>query len=429
MHVAYQVLGEGNPVDLVYVQGAFTHLGVDWELPAYRRLCEQLSEFVRLIWFDKRGMGLSDRVRAGTLEERMDDVRSVMDAVDSDQAVVMGVSEGGPLSMVFAAAHPERTAGLALVGAQVKERISDDWPWGEDTDKGFEEAMRQLPERWGRGGFIDYVAPSLAADPFAREWAGRLQFNAATPGAAETFMRMAFDIDVRSVAPLISAPTLIVHRTDDEVCHVENARFLARSIPGARYVELPGRDHAPWSSGDDIVAELREFITGVREAATPDRVLAAVLFTDVVGSTDRNVSLGDEKWKDLLDLHDRAVRAQLDLFRGREVKTMGDGVLAIFDGPARAIRCAKAIRGAVEGIGLKVRAGIHVGEIEHRGDDVAGVAVVLAQRVSAMARPSEILVSRTVVDLVSGSGLTFTDRGTHRLKGIPESWRVLSVDD
>ncbi len=427
VHVAYQVLGEGNPVDLIYVQGAITHLGVDWELPAYRRFCEQLSAFTRLIWFDKRGMGLSDRVKVGTLEERMDDVRAVLDAVGSDRAIVMGESEGGPLSMLFAAAHPERTLGLVLAGAEVKERITDDWPWGESTVEDFEEYMKQLSTRWGTGGFLDYIAPSLAGDRFAREWAGRLQINAATPSAAEDFMRMAFDIDVRLVAPAISAPTLILHRVDDQVCHVENARFLAQQISGARYVELAGNDHAPWANGDDITAEIREFVTGVREAAEPDRVLAAVLFTDVVESTSRNLSLGDEKWRNLLDAHDRVVRAQLSLFRGREIKFTGDGFLATFDGPARAIRCAIAIREAVDQIGLKVRAGIHTGEIELRGDDVAGIAVVLAQRVSALAGPDEVFVSRTVVDLVSGSGIAFTDRGSHELKGFPDRWQIFSV--
>jgi class 3 adenylate cyclase len=427
VHVAYQVLGEGNPVDLIYVQGAITHLGVDWELPAYRRFCEQLSAFTRLIWFDKRGMGLSDRVKVGTLEERMDDVRAVLDAVGSDRAIVMGESEGGPLSMLFAAAHPERTLGLVLAGAEVKERITDDWPWGESTVEDFEEYMKQLSTRWGTGGFLDYVAPSLAGDRFAREWAGRLQINAATPSAAEDFMRMAFDIDVRLVAPAISAPTLILHRVDDQVCHVENARFLAQRISAARYVELAGNDHAPWADGDDITVEIREFVTGVREAAEPDRVLAAVLFTDVVESTSRNLSLGDEKWRNLLDAHDRVVRAQISLFRGREIKFTGDGFLATFDGPARAIRCALAIREAVDRIGLKVRAGIHTGEIELRGDDVAGIAVVLAQRVSALAGPDEVFVSRTVVDLVSGSGIAFTDRGSHELKGFSEPWQIFSV--
>ena len=264
VHLAYQALGDG-PGDLVYVQGALTHLDVMWELPAFRRFCEQLASFTRLIWFDKRGMGLSDRVQAGTLEERMDDVRAVMDAAGSGRAVLLGESEGGPLSMLFAAAHPERVAALVLCGAEVKERTDRDWPWGEDTAEAFEQAMASLPDRWGGGNAIGYIAPGLAGDAQAREWLGRVQMNAATPGAAESFMRMAFDIDVRDVVPAIRVPTLVIHRAGDQVCHVENARFLARRIPGATYVELPGSDHAPWADGDDIVAEIREFVTGVRK--------------------------------------------------------------------------------------------------------------------------------------------------------------------
>ncbi len=291
MHIAYQLLGEDHTVDIVYVQGALTHLGVMWELPAFQRFCEQLGSFARLIWFDKRGMGQSDRVEAGTLEERMDPVRAVMDAVDSPRAVLLGASEGGPLSLLFAAAHPERTEGLILAGAEVKERVTEDWPWGEATPDEFDDALESLPERWGDGGWIDYIAPSLASDPYARDWAGRLLINAATPGAAQSFMRMAFDIDVRSIVPNVGVPTLILHRTDDRVCNVENARFLARHIPGSRFVELPGSDHAPWANGEDIMAEIREFLTGVREPAEPDRVLATVLFTDIVGSTARAASL------------------------------------------------------------------------------------------------------------------------------------------
>ena len=387
VHVAYQVLGDG-PVDLVYVQGAFTHIGVMWELPAFQRFCQRLSSFSRLTWFDKRGMGLSDRVQVGTLDERMDDVRAVMDAVDAPNAVLLGESEGGPLSLLFAAAHPERTAGLILAGAEVKERISEDWPWGEDTQTEFDRSMKALPERWGKGAFIDLVAPGLADDPHVRDWAGRLQINAATPGAAESFMRMAFDIDVRSVVPSIGVPTLILHRTGDRVCHVENARFLAQHIPNARLVELAGDDHAPWAGGEDIVAEIREFITGVREPVEPDRILATVLFTDIVASTVRAASLGDRRWSTVLDLHDRAVRDQLGRFRGNEINTTGDGFVATFDGPARAIRCAQAIVEATGTLGIDLRAGLHTGECEVRGEDLGGIAVHTAARVGALAGPT-----------------------------------------
>jgi class 3 adenylate cyclase len=426
VHVAYQVLGDG-PTDLVYVQGAFTHLDVMWELPAFRRFCEQLASFTRLIWFDKRGMGLSDRVAAGTLEERMDDVRAVMDAAGSGRAVLLGESEGGPLSMLFAAAHPERAAGLILCGAEVKERTDEDWPWGEDTAGEFEQAMASLPDRWGGGQAIGYIAPSLAGDAQAREWLGRVQMNAATPGAAETFMRMAFDIDVRDVAPAIRVPALVIHRVDDQVCHVENARFLARRIPGATYVELPGADHAPWVGGDEIVAEIREFVTGVREPAEPDRVLATVLFTDIVASTEHARQLGDRLWRDLVSEHHDLIRRELARFRGREIDTAGDGFLAAFDGPARALRAAQSIVRAVRPLGIQVRAGVHTGECEILDDKLVGVAVHVGARVAAAAGPSEVLATGTVRDLVAGSGIEFADRGMRPLKGLPDQWRLFSV--
>jgi class 3 adenylate cyclase len=425
VQIAYMVLGDG-PVNLVYVQGAITNLAVMWELPAFRQFCTQLSGFARLIWFDKRGMGLSDRVRVGTLEERMDDVRAVMDAIDVESAVLLGSSEGGPMSVLFAAAHPERTAGLVLVGAEVKERITEDWPWGEATREEHEKDMATVEARWGAGRFMESVAPSLA-DPFTREWAGRLQVNSATPSAAEAFMRMAFEIDVRAVAAAVRAPTLVLHRVGDRVCSIENGRFLAREIPGAVFVELPGDDHAPWANGDDIVAEIREFLTGVREASEPDRILVTVLFTDIVRSTEQVAAVGDRAWRATLDAHDQVVREQLRRFRGREVNTTGDGFFAVFDGPARAIRCAQAIRDATAAMDTPIRLGLHTGECEQRGDDLAGLAVHIAARVGALADGSEILVSRTVTDLVAGSGIRFEPRGEHQLRGVPGTWSVYAV--
>ena len=402
--VAYRVVGDG-PIDLVYAQGASTHLEVYWELPAFRHYCERLAEFTRLILFDKRGMGMSDRVPgATTLEERMDDVRAVMDAVGSERAAVMGESEGGPLAMLFAAAHPERTTALILQGAEVRERTDDEWPWGEDTEERFEAAMAGIPDRWGKGLGIDVIAPRVAGQAWAREWWGRVQVHSGTPGGAEAFMRMAFDIDVRHVAPAINVPTLIVHANGDNVCHVENARFLARTIPGARYVELPGDDHVPWFAPDDVIAEIREFLTGQREAATPDRVLATVLFTDLVGSTQRAAELGDRRWRDLLEQHHAFVRRELSRFAGRELDTAGDGFLATFDGPARAIRCARAIVDAVRPLGLHVRAGVHTGEVEQLDGKVMGIAVTIGARIAALAAPDEILVSGTVRDLGLRSG-------------------------
>lgn len=417
--IAYQVVGDG-PTDLVFVAGALTNLEVLWEDPDYRRFCERLGTFTRLLLFDKRGMGLSDRVRIGTLEQRMDDVRAVMDAAGSESAALMGVSEGGPLSMLFAAAHPERTRALILCGAEVKEETTDDWPWGEATRAEFEQAMdlERVIERWGKGLSTDYLFPRRQGDEAFRNWFGRLQMQSATPNDAVAFMRMAFEIDVRHVAPSVKVPTLILHRTEDPVCHVENARWLARAIEGSRYLELPGNDHVPWADQDEILAETQEFLTGVREPAEPDRVLATVLFTDIVGSTEHAQALGDRSWRDLLERHHAVVRNELTRFRGREIDTAGDGFFAAFDGPARAIRCALAIRGAASELGLELRAGLHTGECELLGDKIAGIAVHTGARVAARAGPNEVLVSGTVRDLVSGSGIAFEDRGEHELKGI-----------
>jgi class 3 adenylate cyclase len=425
--VAYRVVGDG-PIDLVYAQGAYTHLEVYWELPQFRRYCERLGEFTRLILFDKRGMGMSDRVPGTTtLEVRMDDIRAVLDAVGSERAAIMGESEGGPLAILFAAAHPGRTSGLVLQGAEVRERRDDEWPWGECDDAEFEEYMASLPEEWGEGGWIQVLAPSVGDVEWGQEWTRRLEVHSATPAAWEAFARMAFDIDVRHVAPAINVPTLILHTVDDEICHVENARFLARTIPGARYVELPGGDHVPWFDPDQVVAEIREFLTGTREASTSDRMLATVLFTDLVGSTEHAAALGDRRWRDLLEQHHASVRRELSRYDGREVDTAGDGFFATFDGPARAIRCAQAVIEAVRPLGLEVRAGLHTGEVELADGKVAGIAVNIGARVAARASAGEILVSGTVKDLVAGSGLEFEDRGTAELKGIPGEWRLFAA--
>jgi pimeloyl-ACP methyl ester carboxylesterase len=429
VHIAYQVLGEG-PLDLICVMGSITNLNVLWEDPEYRRFCERLASFSRLILFDKRGMGLSDRVRVGTLEDRMDDVRAIMDAVGSESAALFGVSEGGPMSMLFAASYPERTRALVLCGAEVKEETTDDWPWGEATREEFEAAidLDRVVDRWGQGLIADFLVPSRKGDPQLRELLGRLQVQAATPHDAVAFMRMAFEIDVRHVAPTVTTPTLILHRVDDMVCHVENARWVARSIEGARYVELPGADHLPWIAGDDILDEIQEFLTGVREPAAPDRMLATVLFTDVVGSTAYARELGDRRWRDLLERHNDVIRRDLERFRGVEIDTAGDGFFATFDGPARAIRCARSIVDNVRsGVGLDVRSGLHTGECELSGDAVRGIAVHTGARVAAMAGAGEVLVSGTVKDLVAGSGIEFTDRGVHALKGIPGEWRLYAV--
>ena len=430
--IAYRVVGDG-PVDLVYVQGAFTHLDVYWELPAFRRYCERLAEFSRLVLFDKRGMGMSDRVPGATpLDVRMDDIGAVMDAIGSESAALMGESEGGPLAMLFAAAHPERTRALILQGAEVRERTDAEWPWGEWTDEEFETSVAGLPDRWGAGGSIDeWLVPSIQREPGVeaiRAWWGKAQRNAVTPGGWAAFARMALDIDVRDVATTIHVPTLILHTTGDRVCHVENARWLSRNIPDARYVEMAGDDHLPWFHPDATLAEVREFITGSREPEEPDRVLATVLFTDIVGSTKLAEKMGDRRWRELLDTHHAAVRTELAHYRGREIDTAGDGFLAVFDGPARAIRAARAIVDAVRAVGLDIRAGIHTGEIEQLpSGDIAGIAVHIGARVGAAAGPGEVLVSSSVRDLVAGSGFTFEDRGSHVLKGVEEERRLYAV--
>lgn len=427
VEIAYQVLGDG-PLDLVWVAGTLTHLGVLWEHPGYRDFCEQLASFSRLILFDKRGMGLSERTRAGTLEERMDDVRAVMDAAGSERAALIGVSEGGPMSMLFAATYPERTQALLLIGAEVKEEKTDDWPWGEATTEEFESWMASVGDRWGKGLIAPLYFPDDPDVEGLKRWFGKLQTAAMTPRDAVAFMRVGHDIDVRDVVPTVRVPTLIVHRVDDPICHVENARYLAANIPGARYVELPGSLHIPWAgSGDEILAEVREFLTGVREAPEPNRVLATVLFTDIVGSSERATELGDRRWRELLEAHHAAVRRELERFRGREVDTAGDGFLASFDGPARAIRSARATVDAVRSIGLEIRAGVHTGECEVIGEKLAGIAVHIGARVAGQAGPGEVLVSSTVRDLVAGSGLEFEDRGQTALKGIPGEWRLFAL--
>jgi pimeloyl-ACP methyl ester carboxylesterase len=431
VNIAYRTVGDG-PVDLVYVQGAYTHLEVDLELPPFRRYCEGLGEFSRVILFDKRGMGMSDRVPGATpMDERMDDIRAVMDAVGSESAAIMGESEGGPLAILFAAAHPERTRALILQGAEVRERKDEDWPFGETTPEELEEYIASLPERWGRGLGIAHIAPSIGNDPALpayQAWFGKVQRNAATPASWAAFVRMAYDIDVREVVPTIHVPTLIIHATDERVCDVGNARWLAQNLPGSRFVELPGADHVPWFDPEETLGEIREFLTGSREPKEPDRVLATVLFTDIVGSTERATQLGDRRWRNLVDAHHAAVRIELQRFRGREVDTAGDGFLAVFDGPARAIRAATAITGAVRGLGLEVRAGVHTGEIEQLpGGEIRGISVHVGARVMAAAGPSEVLVSSSVRDLVAGSGFTFIDRGVHTLKGVEEERRLYAV--
>jgi class 3 adenylate cyclase len=425
LHIAYQVTG-GGPLDLIVVPGFVSHLEHQWEHPWSARFFERLGSFSRLIRFDKRGTGLSDRVGGiPTLEQRMDDVRAVMDAVGSERAALFGVSEGGPMSLLFAATYPLRISALVLYGCYARRSWAPDHPWGH-TEEEWRAMIDTIEERWGQGS--DGRAPSASGDESYRQWWGTYQRLAASPGAAVAVMQMNKEIDVRSILSAIRVPTLVAHRTGDRVIRVEQGRFLAEHVPGARLVELAGVDHAPWAGNmDAILDEVEEFLTGDRHAPETDRVLATVLFTDIVGSTERAAALGDRKWRDLLEGYYALARRELARFRGREVDTAGDGFFASFDGPARGIRCGAAIAAGVRPLGIEVRAGLHTGECEVIGDKVGGIAVHIGARVAGLAKPGEVLVSNTVKDLVAGSGIGFEERGAHVLKGVPGEWRLFAV--
>ena len=430
VHVAYAVVGDG-PVDLVVVPGFISHLDVMWDNPAIVRLSERLVRFARLITFDKRGTGMSDPVAsAPTLELRMDDIRAVMDAAGSERAVLLGVSEGAPLCILFAAAHPERTVGLILSGGLARSTWAPDYPYATPKEALLESAAELTAPMWGTGQDAEIFAPSMAADPVVIEWWGRMERLAASPGMMQQLFTMFLDIDVRAALPMVQVPTLVLHRTGDRVVNINAGRWLAEHIDGARFVELPGRDHALWAGDTDaVIGEIEEFLTGARSAPPEDfdRVLATVLFTDVVASTQRAAELGDKRWRDLLERYYAAVRGELTRFRGREVKTIGDGFLATFDGPARAIRAAQSIVAASKGIGLDVRAGVHTGECEMLDGDIGGIAVHIGARVVSLAEPGEVLVSSTVRDLVAGSGVEFAERGVHELRGVPGEWRLYTA--
>lgn len=430
VNVAYQVTGDG-PRDLVYVPGWVSNIDVMWEDPGFARFLRRLASFSRLITFDKRGTGLSDAVPVDalpTLEVRMDDLRAVMDAAGSERATLFGHSEGGNMCILFAATHPGRTDGLILTGSYAKRIRSDDYPWAP-TREARQAEIEETGRSWGDPGVIEYYAPSRAKDPAFRAWMQRYLRLSASPRAAVELLRMNTDIDVRAVLPSIRVPTLLLYRTEDQDVKVEEGRYIASRIPEAKLVEMPGADHFFWAGDPEpILQEIQEFVTGHRTSADPERVLATVLFTDIVGSTETAVALGDQAWRDLLERHNSAIRAELGRWRGKEVGTVGDGFLATFDGPARAIRCARAISEVVRPLGLEVRCGLHTGEIELVGDsDVAGLAVHIGARIAALSGPGEVLVSRTVKDLVAGAGFEFAPRGTHSLKGVPEPWEVYAL--
>lgn len=425
-YIAYQVLGDG-PVDLVYTPGIWSNLDVMWEWPSWDRYLKRLASFSRLILFDMRGVGLSDRgPEAPTLELQMDDVGAVMDAAGSQAAVVFGGARGAAMTMLFAASHPERTRALILYAPIARSLRAADWPYGR-TEQEQQAFFERFTKEMGTAQNLDLQGPSH--DATFRRWWARFERLGASPGAWRELQEIMGQLDVRRVLPHIQAPTLVLHRRGDRIVDVNQGRAVAHRIPGARFVELEGIDHIPFlGDPDPIVAEIEEFVTGSRKVSEPDRLLATVLFTDIVASTRTAVSLGDRRWRQLLEEHHRLVREELRRYRGREVDTAGDGFLATFDGPGRAIACALAIIETVRGLGIEVRAGLHTGEVESMGERIGGVAVHIGARVAAQAEPGQVLVSRTVVDLVAGSGVRFADQGEHELKGIPGSWRLFAVN-
>jgi len=430
LKIAYQVLGEGD-TDLLFVNGWVSNVELIWDEPRLSGFLQRLSGFCRLIHFDKRGTGLSDPVpldRPPTLEQRMDDALAVLDAVSSERAAVLGFSEGGAMSVLFAATYPQRTPSLMLWGATPRITWAEDWPWGVTRSRGLEQ-LRAVEAGTPEEFFgLDLFAPSAAGDPEYARWWARFSRLSASPGMYAALMRSNGATDVRDILGTIKVPTLVLHRTGDQVFDVRGARFAAEAIPGARMVEFPGPDHWPWVGDEDApLAEIERFLTGTTSAPPVHRVLATVLFTDIVDSTAKAEQMGDGRWLQVLDAHDRLVQGELSRRGGTWVKSTGDGVLATFDGPGRAIETAVAIGREARSLDLELRAGIHTGEAETRGDDVAGIAVHLAARVAAAAGAGQVLVTRTVRDLVAGSGIRFADRGVHHFKGVPDEWQVLEV--
>jgi class 3 adenylate cyclase len=428
-HVAYQVVGEGS-LDVVFVPEWASHLELQWEDPLCARFLERLAAFARLICFDKRGIGLSDPLPPGAgegLDPWMEDVTAVLDAVGSHSAAMIGTGAGGPMTLLYAASHPDRTQSLVLCNTAARFVQADDYPIGIPPEL-VPEGLAFTRESWGTAALFDDGAPSLAGSEAARTFHARVQRQAASPGVAAAMQSVLLATDVRGVLPAVHMPTLVVHRSRDRLVDVAHGRYLAAHIDNAKYVELD-YDNNLYYSGDayELLAEIQSFLTGRPAERTPDRVLATVLFTDIVGSTGRASDMGDRRWRELLDRHDAATRRQLARFRGREIKAAGDGFVATFDGPARALRCACAIRDAVRALGLDVRIGVHTGEVEMRGEDISGIGVHIGARVGAQAQAGEVLLTRTVADLVAGSGIEFADRGSTELRGVPGEWQLVAV--
>ena len=424
VHIAYQVFGHGA-VDLVCVPGFISHLEHDLPEPHIARYFDRLATFARVIVFDKRGTGLSDReLDHPTLEERMDDIRAVMDVVGSSEAAIYGISEGGSLAALFAATYPERCRALVLYGAV--EKFST---WIK-TEAQLQGIFAYFDHAWGTGELCGRVAPSLASDSALRDWFRGHERLGASPSAAMTLMRMNSGIDVRHVLPTIRVPTLVLHRSGDSFVDVAGGRYLGTHIAGARYVELQGNDHLPWiGDAGAVLDQIEEFLTGSIAIVERDQVLATVMFVDMVDSTRTAATLGDKAWREVLDRYHRAIAYEISRSRGRIVKSTGDGVLATFDGPARAVRCGLAMRKAVASLGLALKVGLHSGEIELMSNDIGGIAVHVAARVAALAGAGEVLTTSTVKDLVSGSGLCFSHRGSQSLKGVPGEWSIFAVEE
>ena len=428
-HIAYQAIGTG-PLDLVFMHGWISHIEHMWEEPRVARFLDRLASFSRLILIDKRGTGMSDPVpldRLPTLEERMDDVRAVLDAVGSKRAAFLGTSEAGALSLLFAATYPSRTTALVLLNSYARLAHAPDYPQGIPAEQA-QGLLQAIEEGWGKGVAFEALVASQRDNASMKSWWARYQRLAASPGAAVTLLRSAYETDARSVLPAIAVPVLVLHRAGDPFTGPEHGRYLAEHIPGAKFVELLGVDHLFFAEDmDRLLSEIQEFLTGVREAREPDRVLATVMFVDIVSSTEHATRLGDRQWRDVLDRFYAIARRHLARFRGREIDTAGDGLFATFDGPARAIRCARTIADEVSVLEIAVRAGIHSGECEVIGDKVGGIAVHTGARIAGQAGLSEVLVSSTVRDLVAGSGIRFEDRGRHPLKGVPGEWSLFAV--
>jgi len=425
--IAYQVTGHGP--DLVYAPGTVSHLDMDWEFPLRAEFFQRLGSMVRLIRFDKRGTGLSDRpTTMATLEQRADDIRAVMDAAGSESAIVFGMSEGASMAAMFAATHPERTRALLIWGAMARFVATEDHPWGlsqEDIDS----FIQDVQDNWASERYLRGPGGGLGPDvddAVIQFWM-RYDRAAASPSAAAAYERMNLQIDIRPILGAIKAPTLVMNRTGDPVAACEGARDMAKRIPGARFVEFPGNSHPIIDAPEKVLAEIQAFITGVRPVAVDDRVLATVLFVDIANSTQALSALGDSAWKTRLEGYYRLVRDELARYRGRESNTAGDGFMARFDGPGRAIRCALAIASAVKPLGLDIRAGLHTGEVELMGDNIGGIAVHIAARINAEAAAGEVMVSSTTKDLVAGSGILFQSRGSKQLKGVPGEWALFTA--